>query len=119
VQRTGRRPGRAFDAVVSLTAEPRALTTHHRPLVDGPEVDPGAFAAAVVDVRRLRREVDSVLVHCTAGVSRSPALSAATLALEEGMSLRGGLAVVRPVRPVATPHPAVFEAALAAVFAGR
>ena len=110
-------PDRSFDAVVSATREPRARTTHHRPLADGPEVDPGAFADAVVTVRRLRRTAEAVLVHCAAGVSRSPALVAATLAVDGGGSLRESLATVRAGRPVATPHPAVFEAALSAVLA--
>lgn len=113
------RHDRTFDAVVTASSEPGPLTTHHHPLVDDRGVDVGRVAAAVDDVRRLRTGEGSVLVHCTAGVSRSPALAAAAVALDEGLSLRAALDVVREARPVATPHPAVFEAALVAVASRR
>jgi atypical dual specificity phosphatase len=102
----------SFAAVVSVSTEPRALTTHHRPLDDGPGNDWAAFAAAVDTARGLHRRDGSLLVNCTAGVSRSSAVVATTLAAEEGRDLHDALALVQRVRPVATPHPALHEQAV-------
>jgi len=47
-----------------------------------------------------------VLIHCKAGISRSPALCAAYLARHEAIPVVEALEVVCLARPIARPHPA-------------
>ena len=106
------RHDRTFEYVLSLTEDEQPLTTHHRPLVDGPGNDWTAFAAAVDTARTLSRRDGSVLIHCTAGISRSGTLVATTLAAEEGREFGDALAIVQEARPHAIPHPALHELAV-------
>lgn len=101
-----------FAHVLSATSEPRPLTTHHHPLVDGPGTGYREFADAVDAARRLHRREGALLVHCRAGVSRSTALVATAVAAEEGRPLRAALAEVQEARPYAIPHPALHELAV-------
>lgn len=101
----GERHDHRFDYVVSTTSESQPLTTHHHPLVDGPEADWSRFASAVDTTLELHLHDGSLLVHCTAGISRSTALLATTLAAEEDRSFRAALGTVQRHRPHAVPHP--------------
>ncbi|MFB6177898.1 MAG: dual specificity protein phosphatase family protein [Halobaculum sp.] len=101
------RPDRTFDAVLSVGSESYHATTHHHPLVDGPETDWREFAAAVETARDLHRADGSLLIHCKAGISRSVAVLATTLAVEEGRSFHDALSLVQEARPHAIPHPAL------------
>lgn len=112
-------PTDAFDAVVSLTADPRPATTHHHPLVDGPEATYARFAAAVETVRDRLATGDRVLVHCRAGVSRSSAVTATALAFAENRPFRDALADVQTARPVAVPHPRLHELGVISLAAER
>ncbi|QLH85046.1 dual specificity protein phosphatase family protein [Halosimplex pelagicum] len=104
---------RSFDRVLSVTAEPRPATTHHRPLVDGPDNEWAAFEAAADTACRLLREPgESLLVHCSHGISRSAVVTAVALAVSEERSLRDALALVRSARPPATVHPVLREQAV-------
>lgn len=98
-----------FDAVLSVGSDSYSATTHHRPLVDGPETDWPAFAAAVETARHLHRADGSLLVHCKAGISRSVAVLATTLAAAENRSFHDALSVVQAARPHAIPHPALHR----------
>ncbi|RNJ26050.1 protein-tyrosine phosphatase family protein [Halosegnis longus] len=100
-------PDHSFDAVVSLTADPTAATTHHHPLVDGPGNDYADFAAAVETTHRLTHERDSVLVHCRAGVSRSTAVAATVIATRENRGFHEAFGLVAARRRVAVAHPAL------------
>lgn len=106
------RHGRSFASVLSLTEEPRPLTTHHRPLVDGPEITWPAFDAAVGTARDLYRQDGAVLVHCRAGISRSTTVLATTIALEDERPFREALTAVQDARPFAVPHPALHRIAV-------
>ncbi|ELZ24336.1 Dual specificity protein phosphatase [Halosimplex carlsbadense 2-9-1] len=99
--------------VLSLTAEPRPATTHHRPLVDGPDNEWTAFeAAADAACRLLGESAGALLIHCSHGVSRSAAVAAVAVAVAEGRSLRSALSDVQSARPPAQPHPALHEQAV-------
>lgn len=100
---------RAFDSVLSLTRDPRPLTTHHRPLTDDDTNDWRTFADAVDTARRLYRRDGSVLIHCEAGVSRSSAVTAAALAVEDGHRFVDALHLLQDARPHAVPRPALHE----------
>ncbi|WP_255149741.1 dual specificity protein phosphatase family protein [Halorarius halobius] len=102
---------RSFEYVLSATADPQPLTTHHRPLVDGDDVTWSRFEAAAETARDLYGD-GSLLVHCEAGVSRSSTLVATALAAEDGIPLRGGIEAVQAARPMAQPHPALHEMAV-------
>ncbi|QLH78716.1 dual specificity protein phosphatase family protein [Halosimplex rubrum] len=107
------RCARSFDHALSLTAEPRSATTHHRPLVDGPDNEWGAFEAAADAACRLLGEREGpLLVHCSHGVSRSAAVAAVAIAVTENRSLRDALALVRAARPPATVRPTLLEQAV-------
>jgi hypothetical protein len=107
----GERPPREFDAVVTLTDEPVAATTHHRPLVDGPGNEWAAFADAV-DTVRDRRGSGPVLVHCRAGVSRSATVLATAIAAGEGCGFHEAFAEVAEHRRTAVGHPALCRLAV-------
>lgn len=104
--------GRRFEFVVSATQESYPATTHHHPLIDGPEAEWSAFEAAVDTARGLYRRDGSLLIHCRAGISRSTTLVATSLAAEEDRTFREALDTVHDVRPLAMPHPALHELAV-------
>lgn len=103
---------RMFEFVVSVSSEAQPLTTHHRPLTDGPGNEWGAFENAVDTARQCYRRNGATLIHCTAGISRSSTLVATTLAAEEGLSFREALERVHDARPLAIPNPALHELAV-------
>jgi protein-tyrosine phosphatase len=88
------------------------------PLVDGPQNDPEAFAAAVETLIALLDRGERVLVHCSAGASRSVAVAAAALACSEDGPVDDALDTVCAVRDE-TPHPALADRARAYVDARR
>lgn len=103
---------RSFRFVVSVSTDEYPLTTHHHPLDDGPGNDWAAFERAVDTARTLYQQDGSVLIHCTAGISRSSTIIATTLAAEESRQFRDALSIVQQARPSATPHPALHKLAV-------
>ena len=102
------REGR-FGHVLSVCRDGYPLTTHHRPLIDGPGNDWAAFVSAVDTARRLYRRDGSLLIHCKAGISRSSAVVAAMVAAEEDRRFVDALHEVQDARPYAVPNPALHE----------
>ena len=98
-----------FDYVLSPTSTDYPLTTHHRPLNDNSENKWAAFEEAIDTARRLYRQEGSLLIHCTAGISRSSTLIAATLAAEEDRQFTDALRIVQRSRPNASPNPTLHE----------
>jgi hypothetical protein len=82
---------RLFDqgikSLVELAAEeapvqaPRELIYCHFPLLDGPGNDPDVLSLALNTVTSLLRIHLPTLLTCSSGVSRSPAIAAAAMAL--------------------------------------
>ena len=110
--------------VLSLTHDSPATPARgyrvvDRPLVDGPQNDPERFAAAVDTLRSLLDDGERVLVHCSAGASRSVAVAAAAHALGEGLDADEALATVRAERGVSALHPVLADRARAYVDARR
>ena len=110
--------------VLSLTHDSPATPARgyrvvDRPLVDGPQNDSERFAAAVDTLRSLLDDGERVLVHCSAGASRSVAVAAAAHALGEGLDADEALADVCATRGVSAPHPALADRARAYVAAHR
>lgn len=98
-----------FDAVLSLTADPRPATTHHRPLVDGGENEWAAFESAADTACALHDAQGTLFVHCKAGVSRSAAVAATAMAATESRRFVDALHELQDAHPDAVPHPALHE----------
>ncbi|WP_165249441.1 dual specificity protein phosphatase family protein [Paludisphaera soli] len=94
------------EAVVDLALdEPpspvaRRLVSCRFPLVDGEGNPPWLLRAAVETVAALLRAGVPTLVCCGAGMSRSPAVAGAAIALAHGLPLGEGLAIVVATGPV-------------------
>lgn len=97
-----------FDRVITLGyydgmdySRPEA-STHELTFPDGPH-DYTDFEAAVNLVQESLEDGHEVLVHCQAGVSRSPAVCAAVLAARNNLSYETAIAHVKKARPRANP----------------
>lgn len=113
------RPARVAElgvtCVVNATAElPNAPLEGVRVVAvrvpDEPSADLGSHLAAAADT--IHEELSRggrVLVHCVAGVSRSPALVLAYLVRHGGMTLRDAFLHVRAARPSARPNSGFFS----------
>jgi protein-tyrosine phosphatase len=73
---------------------PRELVYCRFPLIDGPGNPRARLRTAVETVASLLRSGTPTLVYCGAGMSRSPAVAGAAIALVTGCSLAEGLTVV-------------------------
>ena len=89
----GRDPERLLQngvaAVINLAAEepspvlPRSMVYCHFPLMDGPQDDEGILDVAIQTLISLLKKRVPTLVYCGAGMSRSPAVVAAALAIAQ------------------------------------
>ena len=105
------------EAIVSLTHDgpddgfPSDLEVVRLPMKDGPQNDQQVFEQAVTHVLFHLRAGDNVLVHCSAGASRSPAVAATALALYNEVGLETAFEQVKHRRNAADPHEAVIRQA--------
>ncbi|MEK7206217.1 MAG: dual specificity protein phosphatase [candidate division NC10 bacterium] len=90
---------------------------HDVPIAD-PDERLSQFLPDVVAFIDEARRRGPVLLHCVAGISRSPALAICYLHERHGMSLLAALAHVRSRRPVADPHP-MFLRVIQEYYLGR
>jgi protein tyrosine phosphatase (PTP) superfamily phosphohydrolase (DUF442 family) len=110
-------------AIVALThadpdgGYPERPTVVDVPMVDGPRNDRAAFERAVTAVSS-RLDEGGVLVHCSAGASRSPAVAATALAIHEGIELDDAFRQVSVRGDAVDPHDALVRRA-ASVFVDR
>ena len=77
---------------------------HDVPIAD-PDERLSEFLPDIVAFIDEARRRGPVLLHCVAGISRSPALAICYLHERHGMSLLAALVHVQSRRPVADPHP--------------
>jgi len=109
------------DTVVKLTHQspydeptggyPDRVEVFDHPLIDGPKNDRADMKEAVEVAASALSDGKVVLVHCSAGMSRSPAVTAAALARHRGIEFTEALEKVRDTRDVNL-HPAVKENAV-------
>lgn len=78
----------AVEPTISL---PRELIYCRFPLVDGGSNAPELLRAAILTVSELLRSRMNTLVCCGAGLSRSPSVAAAALAISDGISPQAAL----------------------------
>lgn len=101
-----------FDHVLTVSHTKAPLTTVHRPIQDSERVDQAAFTNAVETARTLFQSSGSLLIHCAAGISRSPTVVATTLTAERYIrSFELAIEIVRDIRPHVSPHPALLQCA--------
>lgn len=111
----------AFESVVTLsqyeieTVSPYSEENkaYYVPLIDGGDNTQENFDKAVDTVLRAVEKHGEVLVHCSAGISRSASVVATVLACKEDLSFDDALAQVRKVKPNVNPHPALERQAYA------
>lgn len=78
---------------------------YHSPMIDGDDNTEESFESAISAVFEAIEEHGEVLVHCSAGVSRSGTIVATILAEVEECSFSEALAEVRRAKPNVNPHP--------------
>ncbi|TKX73625.1 protein phosphatase [Halorubrum sp. GN11_10-6_MGM] len=111
---------RGVDVVVSLTHDDPntgAVARVDIPMLDGPRNEYGAFADAAEAVVERREAGRRVLVHCSAGASRSPAVAAAAMTRLTDRDLGEAFERVLGRRAAVDPHDALVRQA--AKFATR
>ena len=86
---------------------PETVRVTRHPLTDGQAAEWAPFAAATDTVRGALDADESVLCHCSAGISRSGAVVAAALAVRHDESFDAGLERVVAAKPNVNPHPAL------------
>ena len=97
------------DAVLKLTYEtpeygyPDSVEVYEYSMTDGPKNDRERFEQAVKKLLELFEDGKTVFVHCSMGKSRSPAVSAAAIAIYEDVSFESALETIRGSREV-NPH---------------
>lgn len=106
------------DTVVSLTYETPAdelskdIEHVSVPMMDGPRNDADEFRRAVRTVYDRVREGECVLVHCSAGASRSVAVAAVVVSLVDSRDIDRAFQVVAESRAEADPHDALVRRAV-------
>lgn len=89
---------------------PEQFTYKKVPIADSVQTDLGTcFGAAVEYVQQALRCGGKVLVHCTAGVSRSASLVIAYTMQEKQWGVVQALSWVRKKRPIVAPNPAFMR----------
>ena len=112
---------RGIDAVVQLTHSepeggyPGGVAVHQHAMIDGPRNDADTHQRAVARTVALVREEKHVLVHCSAGASRSVAVAGAALAVLDGEPVGEAVERVASARGAVRVHPAVLANAERAV----
>jgi protein-tyrosine phosphatase len=105
-----------IETVVSLThdtpAVPIESITHRSiPLIDGPQHDPAEFQRAVETTVDALDAGERVLVHCSVGASRSPAVAGTALALVDELGLEEAFRQLTEKRPAVQPHESLLRRA--------
>lgn len=114
--------GNSIEVIVSLARkapEHDDIEIRHIPLSNGSGTSQQDFDAAVDALRDAIQQDRSVLVHCRQGVSRSVAVAATSLAMEEDTTLREAIATIERERPQADPDRALIDLAEAYLTARR
>jgi protein-tyrosine phosphatase len=103
------------DTVISLThsnPETGDITRIDIPMVDGPQNSYQAFAEAVETVIEQCENGRRVLIHCSAGSSRSPSVAAAVITRLSGTTLNEVFNQIIEQRPETDPHDALVRQAI-------
>ncbi len=106
-------------AVLSLQAEaiynhlyPNHFLYKNIPLHDGQSIDSTVFEEALAFIQQAQQENRKILVHCAAGVSRSPSIVAAYLMQVKGMNPIEALEFMQERRSIVQPAAECFLSAV-------
>ena len=100
------------DAVLNVAAEAPVLhdlPCLHLKIEDQQPISPRDLRQALGFLADRTTVGHRVLVHCWAGVSRSPAIVAAFMTITAGLSADEALKIIQEKRPKADPDPVVWE----------
>ena len=103
------------DTVITLThsnPETGDITRVDVPMVDGPQNSHQSFAEAVETVIEQRENGRCVLIHCSAGSSRSPSVAAAAITRLSDSTLNEVFNQIVEQRPETDPHDALVRQAV-------
>jgi predicted protein tyrosine phosphatase len=106
-----------ISVVLSLThAEPETgfpadVTVVRLPMMDGPRNDHQTFVRAVNEAVTRWEAGNRVLVHCSAGASRSPAVAATAVSLSTDRTLETAFQQLKERRAAVEPHEALLRQA--------
>lgn len=81
------------------------------PLIDGPGNRPMSYLSACILLNHLLELYENVLVHCMAGMSRSPTIAATVLAFRCHTDVDSELERIVKIRPVVSPNATVIKLA--------
>ena len=104
-----------ISAVINVSMEQSehkapALTYLHYPIHDGTSVGPAVFEEVMTAIARQIR-IGKVLVHCSAGMSRSPVMVAAYLRYAGRECFECALQTIAELRPLIDPNPVLVLSA--------
>ena len=92
------------DAVLNVAYEVDRINSNTRynkiALIDGAPDQVYAMTAAVLLLDHLVKNYDSVLIHCVAGISRSPTILAIYLAVKKEITLNEALMFIKSKRDI-------------------
>ncbi|WP_256301588.1 dual specificity protein phosphatase family protein [Haloarchaeobius salinus] len=106
-----------ISAIVSLTYTepedgfPQDKSVSRWPMMDGPQNSREQFEQAVAVVETHLEQDTEVLVHCSAGASRSPAVAATALAIHSNLELEEAFKRISSRRDAVEPHNALIQQA--------
>ncbi len=94
----------------NLTGKTDELQYHRLRLVDSASAAPEECTKQAAEIlEQCRAQKKRVLVHCSAGISRSPTVIVAYLMRYHGMTLKEALYAVISARPAVSPNPHFIE----------
>ncbi|KAI0720682.1 protein-tyrosine phosphatase-like protein [Cerioporus squamosus] len=94
----------------SLAGKADELQYHRLRLVDSAAASPEECVKQAAEIlERCRAQKKRVLLHCSAGISRSPTVVVAYLMRHHGMTLKEALYAVISARPAVSPNPHFIE----------
>lgn len=96
-------------SVISIGSTPSGkidgVTYHRISMVDSPSAPiPESIESASNIIDQVAEAGGKVLVHCSAGISRSPTVIAGYLMSRQGLSLKAALAAIVSARPTVCPN---------------
>ena len=100
---------REFSDIFTVAFDSQYKGNHFYPLLDGPYSDNElTLIYAIYDLIETRRKLNNkekILVHCIAGISRSPAVIIGYMMIVYGYDVDDALSYVKRIRVMANPVP--------------
>lgn len=96
-----------FEDIFTVAKDSPYIGNHHYPLIDAYSIDNEELLySAIYDLIITREQKNSnILVHCIAGLSRSPTVVAGYMIIKKGYDINGALWYIKNIRPLANPNP--------------